>query len=147
MGKRYFTVAEANTLLPWLEQALGRALMLRSGLRSAAAELERLGAPLTDESLQHQGGEATVANARARAKGLIEALSDELQRLVEAGVEVKDLETGLCDFHRPPRRARRVPVLATGREAGGPLARARHRPRGTPAARERGHAPAALGRR
>src|SRR4051794_36794946 len=92
MGKRYFTVAEANALLPWLEQSLARALMLRTGLRGAASEMERLGEPLTEESLQRQGGEVSVANARARAKGLIEALSDELQRLVEAGIEVKDLE-------------------------------------------------------
>lgn len=98
MGKRYFTLAEANELVPWLERSLGQVLRLRASLRTAAVELERLGHPLTEESMAADGGPPELASARARARGLIEALGDALGELLGAGVEVKDLETGLCDF-------------------------------------------------
>src|SRR4051794_27381996 len=54
MAKRYFTVAEANSMVPWLERSLGQVLQLRANLRTAAAELERLGEPLTEESMERE---------------------------------------------------------------------------------------------
>jgi hypothetical protein len=98
MGARYFTVADANAMLPWLEGAIGRVVQLRAQLRLAADRLQALGQPITDESLSHEGGPPEVARARARANGLLSALADELAALDESGVEIKDLESGLCDF-------------------------------------------------
>lgn len=96
--QRYFTVAEANALVPWLERGLRSAMLLRANLRAVANELSRLGEPLQDDSLQREGGPPELAAARARARGLVEALTEELRAFAEAGVAVKDLETGLCDF-------------------------------------------------
>lgn len=98
MAKRYFTVAEANAMVPWLEDKLRRILLLRATLRTVGVRLSQLGEPLTQESIERVGGEPELVAARARAKGLVAALGDELRRFAEAGVEVKDLETGLCDF-------------------------------------------------
>lgn len=98
MGKRYFTVAEANQLLPELEACFGRVLRLRSQLRTAVRSLEAAGAPLTEDSLAQSGGSPEVQRARAHARGLLEALAEELAAVRGHGVEVKDLEQGLCDF-------------------------------------------------
>ena len=98
MAKRYFTVAEANAMVPWLEERLRSAMMIRATLRAVGAQMGRLGEPLSQESLSREGGEPELVAARARARGLVAALGDEVEQFAAAGVELKDLETGLCDF-------------------------------------------------
>jgi hypothetical protein len=102
-GKRYFTVEEANELVPELEHRFGKVMQLRTQLRSTYEELERRGVapdlsdaermvrPLPDE-------EPDVTRLRGRFRALMEALAEELQAIEAAGVAVKDLEIGLCDF-------------------------------------------------
>lgn len=98
MSKRYFTVAEANELVPLLEQAFGRVLRLRGQLRTVAQELERLGEPLGEVNLLQTTGPAALVSARGRARALLETLAEEVRGIEALGVEVKDLDTGLCDF-------------------------------------------------
>jgi hypothetical protein len=98
MNKRYFTIAEANELVPHLEQVFGRVLRLRAQLRAASQELHGLGEPMSDQSLRRSTGPAELVRARGRARAVIEALSDEFKALDELGIEVKDPATGLCDF-------------------------------------------------
>jgi hypothetical protein len=94
----YFTVDEANQLVPRLETAFQRMLALRVQLRSAGAELERLGEPTDAEGLRREGGPPEAQAARGRALALLEALNEELEALTTIGVQVKDLDVGLCDF-------------------------------------------------
>ena len=94
----YFTVEEANALVPKLESAFRRMLALRAQLRAAGAELERLGLPTDAQGLRRQGGSPEAQAARGRALGLLEALNEELEGLSAIGVQVKDLDVGLCDF-------------------------------------------------
>jgi hypothetical protein len=98
MEKRYFTVAEANELVPTLEEAFGRMLRLRAQLRAVAAEFEAHGEELDEEALTREDGPPELTNARGRGRALFEALGDELSAINDLGVQVKDLETGLCDF-------------------------------------------------
>jgi len=95
---RYFSVDEANALIPELESRFGAVLRLRSQLRAAYQELERDGEPPTAETLQRTDGGALRVQQRGRFRALVEALTGELQAIEQTGVTVKDLDTGLCDF-------------------------------------------------
>lgn len=98
MSKRYFTVTEANELVPLLEQVFGRVLRLRGQLRIVAQELERQGEPLGEANLLLTTGAPALVSARGRARALLETLAEEVRGLEALGIEVKDLDTGLCDF-------------------------------------------------
>lgn len=104
--RRYFSVEEANAMVPWLEACFGRILRLRSQMRSLYSTLEELGhRPDAEnlqenfrESLQNSDASEEVKSARAKFVGLMELMQDELVAIQTAGVEIKDLDTGLCDF-------------------------------------------------
>jgi hypothetical protein len=110
--RRYYTVEEANSMVPWLEECFGRILRLRSQMRSLYSTLEALGHRPDVENLQeslqqgverdasggHEDVHADVKSARAKFVGLMELMQDELVAIQTAGVEIKDLDTGLCDF-------------------------------------------------
>jgi hypothetical protein len=96
--KRYFTVAEANALLPALEARFGMVMQLRAQLRNAYAALEHAGEPPTPESLLKRDGPDELRKLRGRFRALLEALTEELAAVEELGVAVKDLDIGLCDF-------------------------------------------------
>jgi hypothetical protein len=112
MTKRYFTVAEANQVVPLLEDTFGRVLRLRSQVHAAWELLHELGDDVSPDDLAapeapdapdapNTIGEALpfeIAAARARARGLVETLREELRAIESLGVEVKDLDVGLCDF-------------------------------------------------
>ncbi len=98
MSKRYFTVDEANELVPRLEAIFRRVLGLRAQLRSTAGTLSSLGEPLTEESVLREDGTPELATARAKARALVELLTEALAEVDRLGVEVKDLDIGLCDF-------------------------------------------------
>jgi hypothetical protein len=95
---RYFTVDEANALIPELESRFGAVMQMRSQLRVAYGELERDGEPPTAESLRRSDGSPERIRKRGRFRALVEALTEELKRIEHTGVTVKDLDTGLCDF-------------------------------------------------
>ena len=95
---KYFTVDEANALVPALESAFQRILALRVQLRAAGAELGKLGEPTDAEGLAREGGTPEARAARGKARALLETLGEELHGLGELGVQVKDIDTGLCDF-------------------------------------------------
>mgnify|MGYP002145907298 CR=1 FL=1 len=97
--KRYFTVDEANTLVPWLQERFTCILQMRSQIRGLYQSLERLGHRPDPESLARDDGPTEVRTQRARFVGLMEALHQELAAITSAGIEIKDLDTGLCDFY------------------------------------------------
>ena len=101
MDTRYFSVAEANALVPRLESAFARILQLRARLRTASRELSRLGEPTTAESVRREarpGDPTDVLRARGHAAAMMELIDGELAGIRAIGVEVKDPDIGLCDF-------------------------------------------------
>jgi hypothetical protein len=96
--KRYFSVDEANALIPVLEVRFGKVMQLRAQLRTAYHELEKLGEPPTADSLARSDGTPELLRGRGRFRVLMELLTDELDAIDATGVAVKDLDIGLCDF-------------------------------------------------
>jgi hypothetical protein len=96
--KRYFSIEEANSLIPVLEVRFGKVMQLRAQLRASYKELEEHGEPPTAETLGDADGPPQLVRARGRFRALMEALTEELQAIEETGVTVKDLDIGLCDF-------------------------------------------------
>ena len=96
--KKYFSVDEANALIPGLELRFAKVMQLRAQLRANHTELEKAGEPPTAESLQRQDGAPELIKLRGRFRALLEALTEELAAVEELGVAIKDLELGLCDF-------------------------------------------------
>lgn len=89
MSIRYFTVEEANSLLPELEPLVGELLRRRSRATAAAKAL----APTLGNLRTDVGG--PEASALAGEFASIEALVDRIQSY---GCVVKSLEAGLLDF-------------------------------------------------
>lgn len=96
--RRYFTVDEANALIPWLSECFGRIVRLRGQLRSMYNTLDSLGQRPDAKNLHSDEGPDEVVSARAKFRGLMELVQDELSAIHDAGIEVKDLDSGLCDF-------------------------------------------------
>ena len=96
--KTYFTVAEANALVPALEVRFGKVMQLRAQLRTTYEALERAGEPPTAESLERSDGPDDLRKLRGRFRILLETLTEELAAVESLGVSVKDLDIGLCDF-------------------------------------------------
>ena len=85
-------------MVPWLKQCFARILQLRSQLRSHHQSLEQLGYRPDDPKRSGADGAPEARLLHARWSGLLAALQAELRAITEEGIEVKDLEQGLCDF-------------------------------------------------
>ena len=100
--RRFFTLDEANAMVPWLKQCFGRILQLRSQLRSHYHSLEqrgyRPGEPNPSSADEAAEGRSEIPTLKARVSGLMEALRAELDAIIERGIEIKDPDQGLCDF-------------------------------------------------
>ena len=91
---KLFTLEEANALLPELRQ-------LFTAIKSERAVLQRL-APEAKRAHEHasEGGGIVFGTRYARA---LFTVMDHMQTVHDFGVEIKDLERGLCDFPCFPR--------------------------------------------
>lgn len=96
--RRYFTREEALSLLPWLKDCFTRIVQLRARIRALYETLDARGHRPDEASLKLDTGPEDVRVDRARFAGLMEALQEELTAILAQGVEVKDIDTGLCDF-------------------------------------------------
>ena len=96
--KRYFSVDEANELIPELELRFSKVMQLRAQLRVSYQELEKQGESPTAQTLERTDGEPEQVRTRGRFRGLMETLTEELHAIEATGVSVKDLDIGLCDF-------------------------------------------------
>lgn len=86
---RYFTVAEANQLIPELEEYI-------SQLKSLRANLEALGTELSPlfEVIRHNGGHRKTPDFLQQ----IQQFHQVVDRIKSTGGLLKDIEHGLVDF-------------------------------------------------
>ena len=96
--KRYFTVAEANALVPALEVRFGKVMRLRAQLRAAYDALDAVGEPPTAETLERREGPDETRKLRGRFRALLEALPRARRCRRARRGERSYLDIGLCDF-------------------------------------------------
>ena len=94
---RYFTVSQAERLLPEVERALRDALFHRGEALRARQELEQ-----TSERIRMLGGmrvnPAELMAVRALLETSLAALKDAIEQVEHTGAQIKDLDIGLIDF-------------------------------------------------
>ncbi len=94
---QYFTLAEAERLLPEVERHLRDALFHKAEYQRAHSELERV-----TERVRMTGGvrldPGRHLELRASRDTSVTALKDTLAEIERTGVLVKDLDIGLLDF-------------------------------------------------
>ncbi len=97
-GPRFFTVEEANALVPALEIEFGRIARARA---EVAPLITRLGG--AEVSVEILNGDREVPPGlredALRLGGLASEITSAVERINALGALVKDLELGLVDFH------------------------------------------------
>ena len=94
---RYFTLHQAEQMLPEVEQFLRDALFHKAEAQKAQQELEQVA-----ERIRFSGGArihpGQQLSRRSRRDTSIAALKDALDQIDKRGVLIKDLDIGLIDF-------------------------------------------------
>ena len=100
MSARYFTLDEANRLVPTLEESFARVMQIRAQLKTLYKRLDEKRFAPADEhfSVQVPGAPPDVLRDRANFKALVETLREEIERVHQTGCVIKDVETGLVDW-------------------------------------------------
>ena len=105
MEQRFFSLAEAQALIPVVRQLLTEIQTLKSDLDKGSAVLDAL--------LVMSGGNGSmardVAEARAAVRESVSALEGRMEELTQTGAELKGIDEGLIDF--PSEREGRVVYL------------------------------------
>lgn len=104
---RYFTLAEANALIPELTEILTELRGIRPQLASNQRQLNQV-----QDAARRNGHDLPVVDVptlRAETRQLGERARALLERVAAVGGQVKDLELGLVDF--PSRREGREILL------------------------------------
>jgi hypothetical protein len=96
MSKR-FTLSEAQSLLPQVERLLQDAIRLKPQFDGATAEVNKM-----KERVHMMGGtlidRGAALELRQRREGSSQQLRQAVEEILEMGVQIKDIETGLIDF-------------------------------------------------
>ena len=100
MPPRFFTVAEANAVLPVVRQLISKMLVARQEVLDLQPQMW----PAVEQAVSN-GGSKTVTEATRQ----IMIIQDVLQTLYGMGIQVKDMNTGLVDF--PAQRHGRTVLL------------------------------------
>lgn len=106
----YFTVDEANAMIPRLEQGFARLLQMHAQVREVYERLDATGfAPESDEfELEAPGAGAGVVRDRATLRVLIDAIRDEVAELSHRGCLIKSIDSGLVDWYAQAPDGREV---------------------------------------
>jgi hypothetical protein len=94
---RFFTLLEAESLLPQVEGLLNTLVQLKRDHDRAESELDRI-----NQRIAVSGGmivrREQVQQLRARKDACAQGLKTAVEKIQEIGCELKDIETGLVDF-------------------------------------------------
>jgi len=94
---RYFTLPQAESLLPEVERCLREALFHKSEAEKAHRELEE-----TSDRIRMSGGmrvnQSQFQAVRERRDAGVASVKEALEQIEETGALVKDLDIGLIDF-------------------------------------------------
>lgn len=97
MVARYFSLLEAERLLPEVERLLRRIIDLKREYEEVDAELS-----VITQRITLAGGmvppRERMAQLRARKDGAARALKETVEKFQEIGCQLKDLDIGLVDF-------------------------------------------------
>ncbi len=97
-GPRFFTLEEANALVPTLQIEFGRIARARGEIGPVIAALG--GADASMRILQHAGEDPPGQEGEAaRLRGLASEITEAVERVNDFGCLVKDVDTGLVDFY------------------------------------------------
>src|SRR5665213_964538 len=96
--KRYFSIEEANELVPLLETHFGKVMHLRVQLSDLYSELEQMGYAPDPDLLAVTNAPELPRRKLGLFRALLESLAEELSIIEATGAAVKDLDLGLCDF-------------------------------------------------
>jgi hypothetical protein len=96
MRGRYFTLEEANALLPWLEEQFARIMPVRDEL--AARQEQLLILFRENRSNGSSSKEQELADTQRTVNRLTQQLQEGLQEIARRGILVRDLGRGLVDF-------------------------------------------------
>jgi hypothetical protein len=104
VATRYFTLDEAQALVPRVRALLGRALQLHGHLRAAIARLADAGHEINWAMLRGEEQLEDLADERSeqaleRARMIYLALRESVAEIEGLGAEVKGVVEGLVDFH------------------------------------------------
>lgn len=107
MATRYFSLDEAQALVPRVRSLLGEALQLHGHLRLAIARLSEAGHEITwamlrgDDRLEDISDkpDRKAEQGLERARMIYLALRERVSGIEALGVEVKGVVEGLVDFH------------------------------------------------
>lgn len=94
---RTFTFSEAEALLPVLESLLRSAMQAKALIEEVDAEFEALRSRIFVNG-GTQVDVVSVARRKAEREKAIQRAKDAVAEIDAAGVQVKDLDTGLLDF-------------------------------------------------
>lgn len=94
---RYFTLAEAQELLPVLESLLDRVMTAKCGVQELETTLQDLSRKIMLAGGMYLDVDRTRRD-RAAYEAHIQQAKDSLAEIEAIGVQVKDLDTGLLDF-------------------------------------------------
>ena len=96
MAKRYFTLEEAQGLVPWLLEIFETLAPLRDQVRELYPEIEEL-----EGRMRSNGGADSSERLDQRRRDLATASADieeQVRAIVDRGIEIKSVDQGLVDF-------------------------------------------------
>lgn len=96
MAKRYFTVEEANALLPELRVILKDLLAQRQDLEERQQNLEAIRQQAGENGYRLGGDE--FLRLKREAEFILETCNDAIKKIEALGCLLKDLQIGLIDF-------------------------------------------------
>jgi hypothetical protein len=95
--QRFFTLAEAERVLPEVERLLRRLIQLKQEYEASDAELSRLAQRITLIGGMIPPRER-IAELRGRKDACGRDLKSTVESIQEIGCQLKDIDTGLVDF-------------------------------------------------
>ena len=99
--KRYFSLEEANAMIPEIDRVMRRLLQLNAELKATHRRLQDKDAVPSELefSLAPPGADDETIDLLTTFKALLVGLQDEIDQLADSGCLVKHIEHGLIDWY------------------------------------------------